>query len=259
MIYSHFKKIKNNLYILEEMVIKELKGKYSGSFLGLWWAVIIPVILAVSIDIIFRGVFGVTINNFTIFALSGIIPWLFFATSVSEAVNSFFSHGNLAKQAIFPREFIPASIVIANFIIFIIGVAILLPLFIIINFKIIASLPWLLLIMIFYLFFTIGVSILLAVLNVFYRDVAHLLSVFLMVWFWVTPIFYPLAKVGFPYRLVSMANPLTYYVVAFQQSLYYGTFVSGVKLLACFLLAVVFFMIGYSYFIKRESNLLKRL
>jgi len=112
------------------MSVKQFKVKYSGSMLGIWWAIIIPLILAASINFVFTYVFKIGIGNFTLFVLSGIIPWLFFSNTVFEVTNSFIANSSVLRQAVLPPEIIPISCVVANSLSFLIGFIVLLPIFI---------------------------------------------------------------------------------------------------------------------------------
>jgi len=245
--------------ILKAMVVRKFKAKYSGAIFGLWWAVATPLILAFSINIIFTHVFKVEIPSFTLFVLSGIIPWLFFANTVTEVTNSFAADSAILKQGIFPREFTPASCVFANSLSFIIGIIFLLPLFLIANPQAIKVLPILVLIFILHLVFLLGLGMIFSALNAFSNDLMHFLSVGLMLWFWITPVFYSLQMLKFPYRWICLFNPLTYYVMLYRQILYDGSVPSLQLILLSSLISIIFFVGGYWFFIKREPALFKKI
>lgn len=246
-------------HTLWDMAIRQLKTKYSGSKLGIWWAVITPLILAVSINFIFTKIFKINMPNYTLFVLSGIIPWIFFSNTLSEATNSFIANTSILKQAIFPQEFIPLSSVLANFLNFFIGFIIIFPLFIILKLKVIAVLLFLIFPLISHLLFIIGLSLLFACWNVFSRDMPHLLSIGLMIWFWMTPIFYSLDMLSFPYRWICLLNPMSYYVMLYRQILFKAQIPSLSILGLSFLIGLICFFIGYSIFLKEETELLKRI
>jgi ABC-2 type transport system permease protein len=241
------------------MVIRQLKVKYSGSKLGIWWAVITPLILAVSINFIFTKIFKIDIPNYTLFVLSGIIPWIFFSATLSEVTNSFIANASILKQIISPPEFIPLSCVLANFLNFSIGFLILLPLFIILKFKVVALLPFLIFPLISQLIFVIGLSLIFSCWNVFSRDTSHLLSIGLMIWFWVTPIFYSPEMLPFPYRWICLLNPVSYYIILYRRILFEAT-VPLFSLLGLSLsISAVSLFMGYFIFLKKERELVKRI
>lgn len=259
MLKERIKKIFFHRYILWDMAVKQLKVKYSGSKLGIWWAVITPLILAVSINFIFTRIFKISIPNYALFVLSGIVPWIFFSSTLSEATNSFIVNAPTLRQAIFPREFIPASAVLANFFNFLIGLLIILPLFVILNLKVVTALLFLLFPLFLQLIFIIGLGLLFSCWNVFSRDVSHLLSIGVLVWFWITPVFYSIEMLPFPYRWVCLLNPMSYYVILYRQILFEAKPPSVSILAVSFLASAVSLFIGYFTFLKQEAELLKRI
>jgi len=253
------KKIYLSRHILWDMALKQLKEKYAGSKLGIWWAIIIPLILAASINFIFTIVFKINIPNYTFLVLAGIIPWLFFSNALGEATNSFIINTSILKQGIFPREFIPISSILANFINFLIGLALLMPLFIVFNFKVIKYLIFLFPIVILHFMFIIGLGLLLSLVNVFFRDLSHFLSIAFMLWFWITPVFFSLDMIPFPYRWICLYNPMTYYVILYQNVLFQGVAPPTSVILIAFLISLGACFIGHIIFIKNEPGLLKRI
>lgn len=259
MLKQRIKEIFLHFHILRDMAIRQLKTKYSGSKLGIWWAIITPLILAVSINFVFTKIFKINIPNYTLFVLSGIVPWMFFANTLGEAANSFLANASTLRQAIFPRELIPLSTILANFLNFLIGFSIVLPLFIILKFKVITILWFLFLPLVLQLTFIVGLGLLFSCWNVFSRDISHLLSIGLMVWFWITPVFYSLEMVPLPYRWVCLFNPMSYYVTLYRQILFEVELPSLLVLIVSFLIALTSLFIGYGVFLKEEIELLKRI
>lgn len=241
------------------MTLKQLKAKYAGSRLGIWWAVVTPLLLAASINFVFSSVFKVASPNYALFVLSGIIPWLFFTNAMAEAANSFIVNSSLLRQAVFPRELIPVSSIAANLFNFIIGLIFLLPLFILVNFKTILLLPALAAIIMLHLLFMIGLGTVFSLVNVFFRDLSHFLSIGFMVWFWITPVFYSSTMLPFPFRWICIFNPMTYYVVMYQKVLFEAKLPEAPLILSSVLISVACFFSGYLVFIKKEALLLKRI
>lgn len=216
-----------------------------------------PVVLALSINLIFTKVFQVSIPRYTLFVLSAILPWLFFSQGLSEATNSFLANASALKQGIFPREIVPLSSVLGNFLNFGLGQAIILPLFIAFNPKIILLIPLLALSFVLFLIFLWGLSLIFSSANVFYRDLFYFLSLGLMLWFWITPVFYSFKMLPYPYRLICLINPLTYFISNFR-SILYDARVDLIALLASIIISLLFFFAGYSVFLSGEKELLKR-
>lgn len=256
---ERIKKLFHYRNTLWDMSLIQLKAKYAGSKLGIWWAVVTPLILAVCINFIFTRAFKVDIPNYTLLLLSGFIPWLFFNASLSEATNSFMTSSSVAKQTIFPRELIPLSSVLSNFLNFLIGFIFLLPIFILFNFYLLHVIMMLIFVIVLHFLFIAGLGLLLACVNVFFRDLNYFLSIGFMFWFWITPIFYSLDMIPFPFRWVCLLNPMTYYVLSYKQILFDARSPSFLTFLILFSLSLGFFVIGYLFFLKKEAALLKKI
>jgi len=246
-------------HMLKDMAKSQLRAKYAGSKLGIWWDVIIPLILAACINFIFTAVFGIDLPNYTIFVLAGIMPWLFFANALTEITNSFVVNAAVLKQGIFPREIIPISAALSSLLNFLIGFAIILPIFIIVNLKVAGLFPWLLVVVAMHFIFIMGLGLFFASANVFSRDITHFLSIGLMIWFWITPVFYSLEMLNFPYRWICMLNPLTYYITSYRQVLFEAKTPLMTDVGTAFAISSASFITGYLYFIKNEQSLLKRI
>lgn len=237
---------------------KELTMKYRGTKLGLWWALILPLLLALSISLIFTKAFKVTIPNYTLFVLSAILPWIFFSQSLSEATNSFLANASILKQGIFPREIIPISSVFGNFLNFGLGLSVIIPLFILFNHRLIFFIPLLAVLLLFFVLFLCGLGLIFSSMNVFYKDVSCFLSLGLTIWFWLTPVFYSRDMVPYPYKVIILLNPLTLFMSNFRDLLFYGR--AGIHgVIGSIFISLVFFLGGYYIFLLKEKELLKRL
>lgn len=256
------KRIISNFYkkdILLDMSFRQMRLKYAGAKLGLWWAVISPFILALSINFVFRYAFKINIDNFAFFVLSGIIPWIYITNTLSESTSVLINDASLVRQGSIPIEFLPFSTALANLLIFLIGMLFLLPFFIIIKYNIVFMLWFLPFVILMHFMFLTGLALFVSFINVFVRDFSHLLNSIFMVWFWVTPVFYSLEMIPSSYRWVCLLNPVTYYVIMYRDILFYGQLPDLNIILAGLFIAMVSLLSGYNTFIKNEFSILKRL
>ena len=243
---------------IRDMALSQLKAKYAGSLLGVFWAIINPLLIMFAITFVFKTVFKTQINNFAFFILAGVFPWMFFSNAISEAATSILSQQNILRQYNLPREIIPLSSILSNFANFLIGWIVVYPVFLLLNPKIIVFFPLLVVALILNLIFTCGLGMALAVLNVFFRDLGHLLGVLLMFWFWVTPVFYSLDMIPVKLRWVFQMNPMTAYIAFYREII----FKAGVPALALFI--QIFFwaffclIAGFLVFNQLESEILKK-
>jgi len=245
--------------ILFKLVSKNLKGKYAGSSLGILWAFINPLLLALIVGFVFTKILKMNIENFYLFIIAGLLPWTFLATSLQEAAVSIPAHASVLKQFSFPREFIPLSCVLANFILLLLGLLTVLPVFILINAKIVLLLPCLVPVLLIHLMFAAGLSLVFSATYVYFRDIGQLLNTLLIFWLWLTPVFYSMEMIPQGYRILFACNPMTLYIGLYRAVLLgtgNGTLVS---FLTAAVLALILFIIGYKIFCGCEKDFLKRL
>jgi len=241
------------------MALKELKAKYTGSILGIWWAILTPLLITGTITFVFTKVMKINIVNFPLFCLAGILPWFFFSVSLSESTSSLLRSSQLLKQFTFPSEFIPISSVLANFINFIFGLICIIPIFIIFKIKILSFLFFVPIPLILHLLLTLGMALFLSCVNVFFRDVTHLLGVVLMFWFWITPIFYSVDMVPESYRWICTLNPMTLLTVMYRGILFEARTPELGEVSIALIISVTVFLLGYAVFAKYESSFIKRI
>ena len=255
---SFFKKLLLQRHLIWNFVLRDLKSRYVGSFMGIFWSVIHPIVLLVCYTFVFSVVFKIrpystATDNFAIFLFCGILPWLYFQDTVLRSCTSIVEHGHLIKKTRFPSEILPISYVISNLIMHLIGVAILVVVLIalgLFGWTIVFLPVYLLLLMV----MALGLGWLMACLQVFLRDTVQILTVVLVFWFWCTPIFYAVEKVPRVLQPWIRLNPLTSVVEGYRSVLLEHQIpsLSGLALLAVY--AVILFVIGGSAFrrTKRE-------
>jgi lipopolysaccharide transport system permease protein len=257
MLKGRMQKIFFYRHSLWNMAMAQVNTRYAGSIMGISWAVITPLLIMLIVSFVFTQVIKTEIKDFPLFILSALIPWFFFTNSITEATVSIKNSRDVLNQFIFVREIIPMAVVLANLINFLFGFIVVLPIFIISNAGIIRYFYLLPVIMFLYFVFTLGISLLFSIINVYLKDLAVLLNVGIMFLFWATPIFYPFETVPQNYRWIAFANPATSYIVIFRDLLYSAS--SGPKHM--WLIASVFAAIsiisGYALFIKKEKDILK--
>jgi ABC-2 type transport system permease protein len=245
--------------ILSNLVRKNLKGRYAGSILGVLWAFINPLLLALIISFVFTKILKMNVEHAYLFILSGILPWTFFSNSLQEAVVSIPVHASMLKQFSMPRELIPLSSVLSHFILLLAGLLITLPFFATVNPKIILMLPLLLVALFLQFLFTAGLSIMVSAVYVSFRDINQLLNVFLLFWLWLTPVFYSVDMIPPAYRWLFHFNPMTPFISLYRNALLYSGNASSGFLGMALLLSLIAGGMGFSIFHSREKDFLKRI
>lgn len=245
--------------ILFNLVYKHLKTKYAGSALGIFWALINPFLLAIVVCFVFTKILMMNIDNAFLFIISGMFPWAYLSASLQEAVVSIPMNSNLLKQFSLPREFIPISIVFSNFIIFMLGILVVLPLFFSAKTMGVGMLPLLLLAVILQSLFILGLSLIVSVIYVYFRDINQLLSVLLLFWLWLTPIFYSIEMIPLKYRVLFNLNPMTSFINLYRNAFFCNGDKTVQWITQSLILALISVCMGYALFILKEKDFLKRI
>jgi ABC-type polysaccharide/polyol phosphate export permease len=244
-----------NRELIWALALKELRVRYKRSTLGFLWALLNPLLMMVILTVVFSTVMRIQIDHYSVFLLSVLLPWTLFSQSLAYAVESIVGNGELLKKVYIAKSVFPMAAVLSNVINFFFS---LLPLFILLPLLrfpfhwtwIYLPVPLLGLVL-----FSLGCSFFLAMANVFFRDVAHILQVILSAWFYVSPIIYSIDFVPARYRFFFRLNPMLYLLNGFRLSIYYGLLPSLQSAAASLGVGALGLVLGYSIFRRYQDTL----
>lgn len=245
---------KRNLFfdLLWGMTIKEIKTRYKRAVFGFFWIVLNPVLQMAIIGFVFQYITKVPIDNYFIFLFSGLLPWNYFAYSITKTTPAMVFERSLIQKAKFPSETIILSITLSNAFHTIISVILFLPLVFLNHLEG----PYLLLLipgLIWIVGLTSGFSMFLAALNVKYRDVNFMVQAIVPLWFYATPVLYTLDFLPKNIRIFSYLNPMTGAIELFHASLT-GKPISNWEGVAISMLVSVIIVLLGVYIYKKEEG-----
>ncbi|OGO05933.1 MAG: hypothetical protein A2Y73_04785 [Chloroflexi bacterium RBG_13_56_8] len=257
--------------LIENLVIRDLKVRYKNSVLGFLWCLVHPLLLMGVFTVVFTAMLpNVRIPKSPVFMLCALLPWNFFNTSLMSALHSIVDNGNLIKKVYFPREILPISTVASNFINFLLSFVVLFALILVFRVPVTVWLIYVPIIMLVQVAFTIGMALILATVNVFYRDMGVIMEVIMQAWFFLTPVFYPidllpewrqLLGIAIPIRrLIYILNPMAS-IIASYRSVLYG-FINGSPpappafdfFSRTLVTAFLFLVVGYAVFSRYSAR-----
>ena len=254
-----FKELYNYRELLKTNIKKEVRGKYKGSWLGIIWTFLNPLLMLAVYALVFPYILRVKVENYTIFMIVALILWNFFTTAIQSGTGSVVANGNILKKVYFPREIIPISITTSQLVNFLIT-CIIMFIFILfsgVGFSIhIFLMP--LLILIQYII-TLALTFILSALTVFVRDVDHFVSVALTLGFYATPIVYQASMLPEKFQWILKINPLAQLIEAYRAILYYHELPNFVSIGIWGLLSVLFLIVGYIVFKNLEKSFVEEL
>jgi ABC-2 type transport system permease protein len=213
--------------LLRNLVRKELKVKYKSSVLGFVWTLLNPALYLVVFSIVFKFILQSTVPYFAIFLLSGLLAWNLFSAAVSGGCTSMVANAPLVQKVWMPREILPLAAIGAAVMHFIFQLSVLVGALLIFQRPMAWSyLPLLLGALIVLLLFSSALAIAFSAMNVYLRDMQHLLELVLLAWFWFSAIVYPYRQVADRlghHAYVVLLNPMIPVILAFQKVIYNPT------------------------------------
>lgn len=210
--------------LIQVLVVRDLKVRYRGSLLGFLWTFLNPILLMTTYTLIFSVYMRVEMENYAVFVMAGLLPWLWFSSSLQLGARSVLDGGELLKKVFFPPQVLPAVTVLANFVNFLLSLPLLFGFVLLFGVHVGWSLVALLPLMLIQLVLTYGLTLIVAAVTVRYRDVAQLLNNLLMVWFFVSPVLYPANMVPSKFAALLAANPMAPLLMGYQNVLMYNAF-----------------------------------
>lgn len=196
-------------------MLKEIKVKSRGTYLGIAWTLMNPLLTMMTYFVVFRYIFRVEIPNFLAYFLLGFLMWVFFSRSATAATTCIIVNESIIKRAPFPLETLPLAAVLYELFHHAIALALALPLMLAFwGAQVSWNLLWVGAVMLAFVCFTLAVALALATVGVFFRDTRDILEVGLPILFWTAPIFYAVEMLPPPLRALAIANPLSTFIVA---------------------------------------------
>jgi len=240
--------------LLKTNIKKEIRGKYKGSFLGVLWSFINPLLMVAVYAIVFPYIMRIKQDNYLIFLISGVIPWTFFTSVIVAGCNCVWINGGIIKKVYFPREILPISITLASLINFMISCVIILIFVIFGGVGISINLLWLPVVAIIQALFSLGLLFIFSSINVYIRDVEYIVQFIVNLLFYATPVLYNANMFPERYRWILYMNPMAHLLDAYRSIFYYKTMPNLESLGFVGLIAIVVLIIGYLVFNNLKKN-----
>lgn len=254
----------DNLARHRELIItmtwREFSARYRGSFGGLFWSVIHPLVMMVIYTIVFSLFLKIRFSTdaspvtFSVYLLCGLLPWSAFSEGMSHCKDIIRSNVNLVKRVVFPLEILPLNAALTASIQQVVGFFLLIPLAWWVTGDLFGTILFVPVILILQLLLAIGMNWITASLSVYIPDLGQMLSLVLTIWMFLTPIFYPEDVVPSQALILFKLNPMARLV-----KLYRGAFMTGElpnlnELLGTTFFCFFIFLLGYFWFMHSKKG-----
>ena len=251
---NFFKELYHYRELLKTNVKKDIRGKYKGSFLGILWSFINPLLQVLVYALVFPYIMKVETENYLIFLICGIIPWTWFITSISQGTTSITNNANLIKKVYFPREILPISVVTSGLVNFLISCLIILIFVICGGLGITWHLVFLPFIIIVQYLFTLALIFVLSAFNVYVKDVEYIVAFIINMLFYATPILYTTEMFSGPILWLFRLNPLAHLINAYRDVFYVHHIPNLINLSILLGVSILLVVICYIIFKKLEKR-----
>lgn len=239
--------------LLTQMTKRDLLLRYKQTVMGFGWAIFMPLVNTAVFSVVFTRVAPIDAGvPYPLFAFCGLLCWNFFAASLRFSVNSLTSNSNLITKIYFPREIFPFSAIMVCLVDFAVGsvvLAVMMAYFRIWGGWELVFLP---VVLVVHLAFTCGIALLLAMANLFYRDVKYIFEVVITVWMFATSVLYPLSVLGPRIARIAAINPMTPIIDAYRNVLLYGRTPFTPEFIAAGFLSFAVLLVGWLMFHRAE-------
>ena len=215
--------------LFANLVRREVRGRYKGSWLGVVWTLVTPLVMMGAYSLVFTVLWQiVNIPDYPIFLLSGLAFWNFLTASLIVGATSLVANADLVKKVSFPRQMVPLAAMVSQGLTALVMVVILIPFGLWLMPGSRAVMLLLPLVIIFSVALVAGLCLAISVINVYFRDTEHIISALMLPWFFITPVLYSFAS--FPLggshewiiKVLTYLNFATTFVMAFQYVLFWG-------------------------------------
>ncbi|MFQ5425106.1 MAG: ABC transporter permease [Phycisphaerae bacterium] len=246
--------------VIRNFVSQDLKVKYRRSALGFLWSLLNPLLMMLVLSVVFAKLFRFGEGKYTLFLLSGTLPWTFFAATVDQCSFSILGNESYTKRQYFPKLVFPLSLVGQNLVTLVLSMfALLLAIGWFIGFQISPALAILPLSMLFLIAAALGLGAATAAVTVYFRDTQHLVQVGMTAWYFLTPIIWPMSMQPESTHKYFKMNPMYFAMEMFRAPIHRAEWPSGNTILYSGLFSAGALVAGLAIFWWREDDLIFRL
>lgn len=250
-----FRRLAYQVDLMRHLVWRDFSLRYKRSALGVLWSLVSPISQLLVLVFLFQSVVPLNIEAYPAFVFVALLPWSWFSSCISSACGLFIVNRDLVRHP----NFAPAQLMVVNTLSNLLSYVVALPiLFIVMALYGLTLTPALLLLPLLLLIqgvLTVGLSLIVATLNVFYRDVQHIVGVLLLLLFYLTPVFYRPQSVVEKYHIIYTLNPITVLIQSYRTIFFYGVAPSWISLLFAGVSALLICAGGYLLYARHQHDI----
>lgn len=242
--------------MIASLVKKDLRGRYKGSVLGFLWTFVNPLLQLLIYSVVFSSVMRVTnVDKYYLFLFVALIPWIFFSSCLTGGATAILGNQSMITKIYFPREVLPIAYVNSCFVNMLYSFIVVFIVVIISGVGINpVSLLFLPLVMLVEYIFALGMAMIVSAVNVYFRDLQHILGIVTMAWMYFTPVLYDLDIIPPQWVFYFKLNPMCHVITAYRDILYYKNIPDVIALLETGAVSSIVLVIGFAVFSKLKRR-----
>ncbi len=274
-----FADLRSSRELFVNLTLREIRGKYKRTALGQAWSLVNPLAAMAIYSLVFGFLLPIQVSEgdpsglrvYALWLLCGLLPWLFISAVITSGMGSLISDANLIKKVWFPRVVIVVAVAASWLFTHAIEMGVLVVVLLIFGSAVVPWIPGILLMMVLVFAFATGIALMLAVANVYFRDTQHFVSIFMQLWFYLSPVLYPFRYVtegaqrleergiALPLEFIYRLNPVERFIQVFRSMMYDNAWPALADVIYCVVAAVVSLTVGYLVFNRHEARIAEEL
>jgi len=253
--YYHFLDLYRHRFLIWQLVLRDIRARYRGSFLGFLWTFMNPLIQMGIYTLVFSFYLRINMEKYPAFLFCGLIPWTWISSSIERGMHSIVHSGTLVTKAMLPPHVLPTTMNISNFVNFIFTLPLLILFLLLFRIYPDITIFFLIILLPIQFIFLQGLSLMVATLTVYFRDLLHVTPNLLLFLFFGTPIVYPFSMVPEKLRTLVLFNPFSPLIISYQHSLFFKIPPSPFHLLYAGGWAILFLFLGIYVYEKFRDEI----
>jgi ABC-type polysaccharide/polyol phosphate export permease len=251
---AELKEIFQYLDLLSLLVANSLKTRYKRSVLGVFWTLLNPLLIMTVLSIAFSALFRFSLPNYPVYLLTGLVFWSFFVNATTAGMNAIIVGGGLLKRIYLPRSIFSVAALgseLLNLALSLIPLALLILFY---GHPVTPALFFLPVALLIICLFTLGITLLISTIGIFFNDWIHIYQVLVLAWFYLTPIVYPQDIIPPDLAVFIEWNPMTILLSLFRDPIYLGRLPQPEALLISLAAALISFFLGWWLFTRKAKQ-----
>ncbi len=254
MVLEHLKELYQYRALIWNLSLSEFKLRYKNSILGYFWSLLEPLLMLTVLYLVFSNLMRVQVEHYQLFLLLGIILWNFFSRSTGIGMFSIVGKPGMIKKIYFPRDIFVISSCITALLMSLFESVVFIIFMFIFRVPISSTIMYVPLVLVLLFIFSLGVSMTLSALNVYFRDMQFIWDVFMQAAFFATPILYTLEMFPENLRTIALLNPMARIIISARNTIIYSTPATTEDMIYIGASAIFFLVLGYAVFMRLEPG-----